>query len=167
MATQTYSYFDGFPVTLAFWTLWGSVANVTRTKTIKWDPAQTQITSAKIHGKVEAPIGTTGQIYFNDELTHYCDAQLSSATIETEVDISGLLRNGDNSVKVELTKFTLSGTGYFSAWLIIDYTGVVPSEEPWWQKYLLPVAIGAGALFFITTLFFALRGGQKVIMVKE
>ena len=162
MPAQTITYFYETKMELFLWSLPGAIAALTRSNFINWDPAKTQILNAKIHGKIQAPLGTTGQIYFNGEQTHFCDSKFIAGSVDSEVDVSGLLRNGENNVKIELTKFTLSGTGTFSVTLIIEYTGdapysTPPKEQLDWVKIVAYAGIAIGAIVAVAYLIKSLK----------
>lgn len=159
MTISTYPYWNESQLGLYWYSPPGTVAKRTRYNTISWDSSKTQIISAKIHGIISAPMGTTGQIYFNNELTHWCDARLGNASNDAEVDVIGLFREGENGITIELTKFAgLEQVGTFSATLILEFTGTTPPEvtpptEPlqlqWYHYALAIIAIlGVGYLAF-------------------
>jgi len=164
LETRTFPFWENYTLYIPWYSLPGTVAKKTRYSRITWDPNVTSIRSARLHGRIWAGAGSTGQIYFNDELTHWCDARFADASIDAEVDVTGLLRNGENGVSIELTKFAgLDKAGIFSAELIIEYEGqppgVTPPEErrPWWEIPLY-IGLGIGGIIAVAYLIQAVRG---------
>ena len=128
---------------------WGGSTNDAITKAIEWDEAKTNIETANLLFSGRASGITQIYLYMkNDEQIHIIwdvadDMQLREAT----VDVSGLLINGNNRFdinfdKLRLWPFDVSIT--FSVEVIITYNGEKPSVTPWYEKYVVPVAIAFG-----------------------
>lgn len=164
LTINTYPYWQDHWLELFWYSPSGTVAKKTRYRSVTWDPANTSILSAKLHGRIFADAGTTGQIYFNGELTHWCDSRSMGNTIDTEVDVIGLLRNGQNGVTIELTKFlgVVPQVGQFSAELVLEFSGEEPDvpppqEEDWWRIPLY-MGLGIGGLAVVLFMIGQLRG---------
>jgi hypothetical protein len=162
MATMVFTYWSNAQLSSTIWSIPGVVMQKTGTNSIMWDPTHTQITSAKLHGIVSAQLGNTGQIYFNGNLTHFCDARLNNASIDTIVDVTGYLHQGVNSVMIELTPSWAAGTITYTAELTIEYVGdppniTTPTGAMDWLKIAVYFGIGIGTILAVAVLIRAIR----------
>lgn len=146
MPIKSYAFFDNYRLRVPIWS-GGASADVKQDVT--WEEDKTIINSATLRMKIFASGGTQGRISLNGRELAFCDATFADAKIAPELDIKGILINGNNVVLIELWKnpyLPLEKIGDFSAELILNYTGVDPKVKPWWQKYLIPTAIGVSCL---------------------
>lgn len=123
----SYPFYDQYRLTLP--TMTNDDSKNVR-KVISWDPQETTILSAQLHGLIFAAGGTEGLMKFNGQEMVWCNAVLGDATAEDTLDVLGVLVNGSNSVQISLKKVPIMPVekiGDFTADLILSYDGVAPN----------------------------------------
>ena len=152
LPTKTYPVYDNYQLYCAW--LLGSAAD-SRKFDFTWDEKKTRILSAKLYGKIATPVGSNAYLKFNDNMLMYALGTYENVTIEDTKDIIGILRNGANTVWIEIRKWLpIARSATFTATIIIEYEGEAPEEKAWWEKYIMP------ALAIMSVMFGAIGIGQ-------
>ena len=158
MPTKTYPVYDNYQLYCPW--LSGSAAD-SRKFDFTWDEKKTRILSAKLYGKISTPVGSNAYLKFNDNVLMYALGTYENVTIEDTKDIIGLLRNGSNTVWIEIRKWLLiDRIATFTATIIIEYEGEAPEEKAWWEKYIMPAMAGISVILSAVGVSLALRRSQ-------
>jgi len=117
-------------------------------KNITWDEAKTKILSAKMDVTAKASARTNLDIYLNyKEIVHFHWELWEEAVTKTfSGDVTALIKNGTNVFEASFYKDPINPYGVgvtFTVTILIEFEGEEPSVEPWWKKWIIPIAVGS------------------------
>jgi hypothetical protein len=161
LTEQSWNIWLNAPLPCPWW--WSGVSDQ-KTVDVKWNPAKTTVTSAKIHWVAETDSSwftVNYAIFLNNEkvLDYHGLGGLYPSKREGDVDLTMRLVNGTNLFKVDTVKLVWVPAGYTVTTTVILYMtyegetpGVSPPTTPFpWGELLTAAAygalIGGGGLF--------------------
>ena len=141
---------------------YGGSAGDTVKKDITWNENKTRIVSARMDVEAKASARTNLDIYLNySEVVHFhWELWEEGASKTFSGDVTALIKNGTNVFQADFYKDPVNPFGVgatFTVTVLIEYEGEEPSVRPWYERWVVPIAVGSAIALIGGTAIASLR----------